>query len=652
MNVHPNSIPGSVGPGSSGIAPLVGKSVTQARILATKVTRLAVVGLTLGLLQSQPIHAHETDQYTLPVGRQFADLGPYFSRIVYGAVADAASDANTAIRRALHTHQPEQQVEELQSADYLAAKVWLHLFEAFPTNELLDGSLVSEQMRAQYPGLITAYRPEQSIYDDPLLLADLTKAVRTFFRACTVSANGQLFGTDKIIHFINLGRIYHSAYEDRRKHGMTDQQAFRATLNSTSGNPMLSEEGFLGMYTTGIHSNGDLSADIAGFKFYRNLTEPVRLGARVMPPMLVRDGPYWKLQIRPDSDFFTAFISAHWNEALNPNAYQVLIDDRVRVMLRERCADLREWYRDAHGHLRTREQFEAVERELATYYGEEYGFESDGAKRVSIATTCFEKEGEQVRRGESVPAAKPATAPRPPGNQVDAMGRSALWWAARDGLPAEVELLLAEGSDPNAADGDGETPLHAAVRSGRTDVVRVLVAHGANVDSAALYGVTPLMLATTTGQAESAEALLLAGASPNTRDLFGNSALHAAARAGSFALTDLLLAHAADPVVADDAGNTPLHLAARAGSQTVVNMLLAHGADAGVRNAHGATASDEARREGNGRLAQSLDDPTRSARPSSLAAGRPASEATRGRAVGSAATFEPVELQGSAGSAQ
>lgn len=44
-----------------------------------------MMGLTLALLAlwSLTAFAHETDQYTLPVGREFADLGPHFSRVVH-----------------------------------------------------------------------------------------------------------------------------------------------------------------------------------------------------------------------------------------------------------------------------------------------------------------------------------------------------------------------------------------------------------------------------------------------------------------------------------------------------------------------------------------------------------------------------------------
>ena len=46
----------------------------------------AALALALALAAGTPALAHETDQYTLPVGREFADLGPHFSRIAYDAV--------------------------------------------------------------------------------------------------------------------------------------------------------------------------------------------------------------------------------------------------------------------------------------------------------------------------------------------------------------------------------------------------------------------------------------------------------------------------------------------------------------------------------------------------------------------------------------
>jgi hypothetical protein len=154
-----------------------------------RAARAAMLTVFLVGMHAAPGGAHETDQYTLPVGREFADLGPYFSRMVHRAVEDAVADTNARIQRALNARPSARQTGELQSSDFIAGKVWLHLFRAFPTIESLDGSLASEKMRAGYPGLITAYRPELAIYDDPLLMLDITKVVRTFFRAWALTLN-------------------------------------------------------------------------------------------------------------------------------------------------------------------------------------------------------------------------------------------------------------------------------------------------------------------------------------------------------------------------------------------------------------------------------------------------------------------------------
>lgn len=55
--------------------------------LSTKV----VTGLALALLALWPLAAlaHAVDQYALPVGREFEDLGPYLLRVALGAIAEA-----------------------------------------------------------------------------------------------------------------------------------------------------------------------------------------------------------------------------------------------------------------------------------------------------------------------------------------------------------------------------------------------------------------------------------------------------------------------------------------------------------------------------------------------------------------------------------
>ena len=449
-------------------------------------------------------------------------------------------------------------------------------------------------------GLVTVYLPEQFIYDDPVLMLDVTKLTRTLFRSATINVDGTLFGTDKIIHFIHLGQIYHSSYVSARKRGLGEAEAVAGAVQLSAGaNPFLSENGFLGMVTTGIRSNADLAANYAGLKFYRNLTETVRIGDNVLTPMLVRQGPYWALstRVRSQPDFFAAFITPHWNEALDPNSYAVVTDARVRRMLRSRCPDMLARYRDERGERQDRAQFEQIEQDLATYYGENYGYQSDGKDKVSIATTCFPTQQAAVPGAASAPGAKqsspdaggpqlslgssarkPAATDRLGGSAADQLGRTPLWWAARGGRPADAERLLLDGADPNAADVDAETPLHAAARWGHATVVEILLARGADPSRTALYGMTPLHVAVEESQLAVTRALLESGSDANARDTFGATPLHHAAAQGNQVLASLLLAYGADPWALDDGARTPPQLAARSGNQALAKLLSAYAA--------------------------------------------------------------------------
>jgi hypothetical protein len=535
--------------------------------------RLAAgIGLAVLALQPPTVGASETDQYTLPVGREFADLGLYFSRTVYTAIVEAVNEANAGIGDANGNPQ------RLQSPDGIAAKVWERLYVGFSINEAIDSRLGGANVGSRYPGLVAAYRPEEHLYDHPLLVVDVTKFVRTVFRSSTVNVNGTLFGTDKLVHLVHMGHIYYTSYRSARLGGVAEEEAVARTVRLSSGsNIFLSENALLGLWVTGIRSNADLAANYSGFKFYRNLTEPVRIGGQVLPPMLVRDGNRWRLdgRVRADSDFFAVFVTPHWNEALNPNTYVPLVDAVVRSMLQRRCPDVLEWYRDERGRRRDRQQFAAIARELATFYGEPYGHQDDGESTVSIANTCF-PAGEP---GDARPVAARAD---PAGSGVqtewpggDQLGRTELWWAARDGQLEAVVRLLAQVENPNAADIDGEGPLHASARRGHVAVVEVLLASGADPGAKALYDITPLHAAVEQSQAGAALALLRKGVDVNARDAFGRTPLHQAALQGNRELAALLLDYGADPATVY-AGRTPVQLATRSGDEALAKWLVSY----------------------------------------------------------------------------
>ena len=539
--------------------------LTLRRVLTAAVAAVMLAG-------APYVAAHESEQYTLPAGRDFADLGPLLSRSFYAAIRDAVADTNTAIDAVQAAGDRPGQLQALQSADHIAGQVWARIFVTYPANEALDLGLISNATRVRYPGLVTMYRPVDSIYDDPLLMLDVSKPVRALFRAGTISAGGVLFGTDKIIHFINVGRIYHARYLDAVAESLPEQHAAWRAVQATAANPLLSEDGFLGLFTTGIRSNGDLAADYAGLKFYRNLSEPVRIGSTLLAPMLQRDGPYWRVVVQEEDTVFTRFVSPHWNEVLNPNSYLAYVGDQVRRVIRSRCDDVADWFRDGRGQPLDRAWFAARQRELAAFHGEPYGHELPAEHPVSVADVC--------------PAAAPGAAlddtdasfwwgATLPLALADSLGRNALWRAAAAGRNDDVERFASGGVALDQPDIDGERPLHAAVRQGQTRTARLLLDKGADVNRPSRQGLSPLLLAAALGHAELSGLLLQAGADPNAQDRFGRTALHEAALRGDLVLATLLLRHGADATLASRHGIDALQVARRAGHGDLLDTLRA-----------------------------------------------------------------------------
>jgi ankyrin repeat protein len=127
-----------------------------------------------------------------------------------------------------------------------------------------------------------------------------------------------------------------------------------------------------------------------------------------------------------------------------------------------------------------------------------------------------------------------------------------------------VELLLANGADPNERDQRGDTPLHSAVLLGNDELASLFITHGTGV---------------------------------NARNRSNLAALHYAAAGGRTAIVAELVAKGAEVNARDDHGDTPLHAAALRGHTEVVEVLVSHGADVSVKNSRGRTPLDEAIRQ-------------------------------------------------------
>jgi hypothetical protein len=360
-------------------------STLQRRLAAhVLLLSLAVLGACSGQVSS-----HETDQYTVPTGQKFADLDLYLSDYFRNALTKALKKINSPL---LGQHL----LFPFSESDRVA---W-HVLWQFPPDlifvERLEGQLKKRKVSERYPGELVLFRAKRWIYSHWALMIDPTKLVR-LTRCSTLMADGTYFGTDKIPHFVHLGYSYYRAYRNAKKWGADEASAIqRAVRVGTGANPLTSERTLFGLVSTGVLSNADLAANYVGFKFYRNLTEPVVLRGKTCSPLLVRDGKKWRLSdhVRNDPRFFSVYISDHWDEALNPSDYLKTTATYVRKEVQARCDSVLAWYQRKRPDLQTRKDFLALEKQLQTYFGEEYGYSLRETDAITIANLCFDGDSD------------------------------------------------------------------------------------------------------------------------------------------------------------------------------------------------------------------------------------------------------------------
>ena len=370
---------------------------------------VALVMVTAGLAASAPwARGDETDQFTLPPDAEFADLGPFFSRVHYEVLEALVAETNEQVRKAQRIGDPEKRrrrIDALHSPKRLAGFVRGRFGPGFFEMRDLESVLRIRKLRDRHPGQVTLYSTPKWIYFYAHLPIDPRRLV-LLFQGSTVNLYGTYLGTDKFGHFHDLGHIYHKDYRSLLDHGKSEEEALAIVVKRFSRGP-ISEGMIIGAWATGVFSNADLASNYLGFKFYLNLTEPVMLEGREYPPLLVRIGDLLALNrhVRPESDFFRPFVSDHLNEALNPSIYEWGMRGPIAKCLRENADDILAVYADENGNPRPREYFVEKAKELSTYYGEDYGFATySEEKMVTIASCCFPEEDE-TEMGHSTEAA-------------------------------------------------------------------------------------------------------------------------------------------------------------------------------------------------------------------------------------------------------
>ncbi len=544
---------------------------------------------------------HETDQYTLPGGRVYADLTRQVDHWFYDRLVAAVDKLNARIDAAAKRGD-RAAVERLHTPGAVAAAVNGEFPWAMDVIESWDRLVLSRQMAQRYPGRLPGYK---IMLGNTLQHIHFPLDPRQFFRiwlGATMHSHGVYYGVDKIGHFTDMGFNYFRDYTKARDRGEPHDAAVQHAIDVSLASPIFSESGILGYASAGAYSNADLASDLAGLYFYLNLTEPLKLRGRMRPAMLKREGDRWTTadHVRRDSSFMALFITEHWDEALNPSHYEKGMRRAVIKAVGERAEHVMWRYRDANDCYRGPEYFNRLATdELATLFGDDYRHRGDTRDLHTLGVVCYALPDDDAKR--------------------NVIGLTRLHLAVVRGEADEVQRLLDGGVDPDVpvvsrqsfSPEWGNTPLHYAARDDRGDIARLLIARGAKVDATNRLGVTPLHKATRS--ASVAGVLLDRGANVNATDKHGRTPLHWASADPKSTTRSLLLRRGASVNATDHRGRTPLHDAADRGDVDALSGLISVGADPAAADRSGITPMHLSLARDAPRLGQNTDAAARTA---------------------------------------
>jgi hypothetical protein len=350
------------------------------------------------LAPQRSISAFETDQYNLPP-QPLADIGNEVSEHVEQKVRGAVDKVNAEIvilRNCLATERADRRpkgcdsansstsrLEYLRSEDGISREVFEQLGSGVPPFTSMGTWMDSHNFVGQPARYRTSYR-ESIFILNPVIALTISP---------TVNLYGSEFGTDKIAHIFQQGYTYYKTYRSALKKGATPEEArLRAVRWGQK-----SERTFYGTLVAGVYSNGDLSANYAGLKFYEGLTHPVRIGVGTRPALLELQDGFWKLSDNPNirEVLLKPFVSDHFSEALNPSIFTRNLGWHAYIRWSVRKRSCEQWL-DRYRGL-SREGLEERSRALQLWFGEDYGF-TDSDHFITIANTCFEDEVARASR--------------------------------------------------------------------------------------------------------------------------------------------------------------------------------------------------------------------------------------------------------------
>ncbi len=162
-----------------------------------------------------------------------------------------------------------------------------------------------------------------------------------------------------------------------------------------------------------------------------------------------------------------------------------------------------------------------------------------------------------------------------------------LMYAAQNGYPAIVKMLLGKGANPDMQSIHGYTALIAAVRSGNIETAEILIRNGADINLADKKKATPLMYAVSEDRFYITDMLLYYGADVSLNDRNGVTAIMIACSKGNYEIALRLIEYGANVNAVDEQGRSALHFAAMSGNANIVDALIKSGAEIKKKTASG-----------------------------------------------------------------
>jgi len=325
-------------------------------------------------------NAEETDQFTLPP-TALVDVGPLVSQRVYGAIEKALKQTNDEIqdliKKAVLSPADKNMASELtkrRSDAYIMNLVYKQTGTGLPEatyERWLNWDSFPDIFQ---PMRFNEIRPWATIYWGVFSQAPLALTILS----PTINMYGHYFGTDKIGHFFQQGEGYYSIYMKVLAQGKSVEQAHQAIV----AHGQFEEHGIFGTALDGVYSNGDLSANYGGWKFYMNLAHSVRIGSQELLPLLILHNDRWEFarNVKKD-DLLKPFINDNLNEAWNPCRYS-FEKSLIRKHVEARC---KEWI-DRLGI--NKESVAAKLQETSLWEGEDYGHWLPQSDTITLET-CF-----------------------------------------------------------------------------------------------------------------------------------------------------------------------------------------------------------------------------------------------------------------------